>query len=139
MGCDIHVYLERRWNGQWVGLTNPTHHDNITDRNYTRFTKLAGVRADPGNRTCPQPKGLPGDASLLVQMFHDDWDADAHSASWETLRDFVRICLETEHDPAKVFLDPDDPRGKDPYWYYFGLYIDDINIDNYRVVFWFDN
>jgi len=138
MGCDIHVYLERRWNGQWVGLTNPTHHDHVTDRNYKRFSLLSDVRSLAEFKG-PDPKGLPDDVSPLCQMFHDDWGQDAHSASWETLQDFVRICLETEHDPEKVFLDPDDQRGKDPYHYYFGLFIDEINIENYRVVFWFDN
>ena len=73
-------------------------------------------------------------------MRFEDWGNDAHSASWETLQDFVRICLETEFDPASTFLKPDDPRQR-PYEHYFGLYTEDrgFDVNDYRVVFWFDN
>jgi hypothetical protein len=133
MGCDIHIVLERYWNGQWVGLSPNTLPN---DRNYKRFAMLANVRGSG-----PEAKGLPDDASPLAEMNHEGWGMDAHSASWEMLRDFVRVCLESEYDPENVFLKPGDKRGEAPYEHYFGLYFDDSTekIDDYRVVFWFDN
>jgi hypothetical protein len=137
MGCDIHVVLERRWKEQWVGLDH--HGAHACERNYERFTKLCGVRAELGE-DYPEPRGLPDDASPLSQMQFEGWGMDAHSASWHPLQDFVRICLETEFDPENAFLNDKDPR-KEPYYYYFGLYADegDFDLNEYRVVFWFDN
>lgn len=134
MGCDIHLVLETKWRGQWVGV--PMQRCPNT-RNYKRFGLLAGVRG-PG----PDPRGVPDDASAYAQMEIAHWDCDGHSHSWCTLKEFVEACLASEPDPEKM-LDPDDPRTQDPYYHYFGLEVLDDGvdgaIDDYRVVFWFDN
>ena len=138
MGCDIHVQLERFWRGQWVGIENNSAIGGVTNRNYARFARLCNVRGDHPEAV---ERGLPEDPSPLSEMRHEEWGMDAHSVSWEMLRDFVRICLETEYDPENVFLKPDDPR-QQPYQHYFGLYVDDdpsFKFEDYRVVFWFDN
>lgn len=133
MGCDIHLVLEKKWQGQWVGI--PMERCPRT-RNYKRFGLLAGVRDDG-----PDPRGTPEDASPLARMEIERWDGDGHSHSWCTLQEYVQACLASEHDPEKM-LNADDPRTKDPYYHYFGLEVldgYDGHVDDYRVVFWFDN
>lgn len=135
MGCDIHLVLEKKFREQWVGV--PMERCPCT-RNYKRFGLLAGVR-DEG----PDPRGIPEDASALARMEIEDWGVDGHSHSWCTLQEYVQACLASEHDPEKM-LDPNDERVKNPYYHYFGLYVLKLDgyseqIDDYRVVFWFDN
>jgi len=170
MGCDIHPVLEKRWIDEetgetkaWVGLhcfpsmvisevyvggkvvaTNYSHWPLAQNRDYALFAKLAGVRGDG-----PDPRGLPSDASELARMELDD-NADLHSHSWATAREWIEACLGSERDPEKLFLeaDPKDPRVKDPYKYYLDLDIETWededgkpydSPDNYRIVFAFDN
>lgn len=133
MGCDIHLVLEKKWQGQWVGV--PMKRCPRT-RNYKLFGLLAGVRGDG-----PDPRGVPEDASPLARMEIERWDCDGHSHSWRSLQGYVRACLAGEYDPEQM-LDPNDPRTQDPYYHYFGLEVADGydgHIDDYRVVFWFDN
>lgn len=166
MGCDIHPVLEKKvkfkdGTEKWVGLHDfalGSRYESWQDqkgtwrikvsghnwvpafdaRNYERFAQLAGVRGDG-----PAPKGIPEDASDMSRMLFEGWEGDGHSHSWTPLREALEICLATEFDSARVFLDDTDPRKKDPLDYYFGIryFGDDENdsMDNYRVVYCFDN
>lgn len=164
MGCDIHPVLEKKYKFEdgtekWVGIHSFEFRScyvakevngkwtpqrdgynwipDFDSRNYIRFAKLAGVRGDG-----PEPKGLPDDMSDLSRMLADHDGSDGHSHSWCTMREALEICLGTEYDSAAVFLDPEDVRKKDPLDYYFGLSYfdqDEDDMDNYRLVFWFDN
>lgn len=106
MGCDIHIVVERKWEGRWVGLRTD---QGVTDggydgrsadwvraavgqRNYAFFARLAGVRG-PG----PEPLGIPGDASDLSLMLLSDWEGDGHSFSYLPLKEFAeRWCAGDE-------------------------------------------
>ncbi len=167
MGCDIHPILERKFrfddgSEKWVGLHSfeftmayarktvdgvsimaPNGYCSrpaFDHRNYLRFAALAGVRGDG-----PEPKGLPEDASDLARMETEKYGSDGHSHSWCSLKEALEICLATESDSATVFFHEEDARKKDPFGYYFGLayYGDeddkDNSLDNYRLVFYFDN
>ena len=50
MGCDIHLYVERKVPGiGWVSLEDPNEHYNgLTNRNYSIFAILANVRNGRG-------------------------------------------------------------------------------------------
>lgn len=153
MGCDIHVVLEKKWNDMWVGVKeytstrgnvfNPQTREwserfifcKTTTRNYDRFAKLAGVRGEG-----PDPKGLPEDASDLSRMLYGD-NCDLHSHSWHSLQEAAQIFLASEGDPAELFLlDKPDPRRDEPYAYYFDVDLyDDESLDDYRIVYCFDN
>lgn len=150
MGCDIHIVLERKYNDKWIGVTdyssNPDHLIRESDkfkfkycytwvrgRNYDRFAALAGVRGDG-----PAPKGLPENISDLIQMKVNDWE------EWD---EYSFLSL---NKACKIFVD--SLKIQENEWDEYSLKttiknypempifeIDDENLDNYRIVFWFDN
>lgn len=155
MGCDIHIVVERRWEGRWIGvrtdawLSSGSYADASSElvapavgrRNYAFFARLAGVRG-----TGPVPHGLPDDASDLTLALSEDWEGDGHSHSWLPLKEFAdRWCatdeafiatLAAERLEGKLsayarLLDRASIGAFDVY--------DDIDVDDFRVVFWFDN
>lgn len=155
MGCDIHIVVERKWKGRWVGLRtdqgfarggyNSAETDwvypDIGQRNYAFFARLAGVRGDG-----PEPLGIPGDASDLTLMLTSQWEGDGHSHSYLPLKEFAeRWCAKDEAFITTMAAERLD--GKD--WAYARLLdrasigtfdpYDDMDVEDFRVVFWFDN
>lgn len=134
MGCDIHGWLEKKVRNKWIGIA-PLK-GGTRDRNYERFGKLANVRTDG-----PEAKGLPLDISDSAGYDAECWDADGHSHSWLTLKEATAIWLETQWVPEN----PEARRRhqewviKYPYSEFFDVECDDDKLDEYRVVFWFDN
>lgn len=144
MGCDIHMVLERRFGGQWVGVHGFEYSlDYVLDdkgnlkkrvlggwmvrsRNYELFASLAGVRGDG-----PAPRGVPDDISDLARMELSDWGEDAHSETWYPLAEAVPIfaahlmpgvlLTEQRHDLAYM------------------LFSVNAEIRDYRLIIWFDN
>lgn len=149
MGCDIHMALERKYKGCWIGIDAFRGHamrfprENkfdrsypaATGRNYALFAKLAGVRGEG-----PEPRGLPDDASELTRAETEAWDGDGHSHSWLPLSEALTAYLATIDDPVQLLTD-NDHRVKYPAYYWFGVDCErnDPEIDDYRIVFWFDN
>jgi hypothetical protein len=149
MGCDIHFVIEKKLEGQWVGVyatyitpnmqtqDNPVFKDCaevfmttfnrypvFKARDYDFFARLAGVRGEG-----PEPLGVPEDVSQLARIMIDQDGADGHSHSW---LDYDKFCGAYAIGTAEIFDvqamayltgQPDDNEGKAPY----------------RVVFWFDN
>lgn len=137
MGCDIHLILERQTLKGWVATdTFNYHHSNertfsfpvARNRNYRRFSALAGVRGDG-----PQPKGLPDDLSQTAQYVIDQWGDDGHSHSWLPLLEAIKIFLDTNREYSEDPLE----EIKYPHDYFFN--IDEEEIDQYRLIFFFDN
>jgi hypothetical protein len=106
MGCDIHLYKEKKIGGSWVtadewqedkyeeGRKEVPYEKRFTDRNYNLFGVLAGVRQEyPFSLT---PRGLPFNMSPEVKADAEMWDADGHSHSYlslaelKDLRDFLQ-------------------------------------------------
>lgn len=112
MGCDIHLYVEKKVGGKWVkkgGFVSDYYKEGdpywgakrfkTTDqpysgRNYTVFAALADVRNGRGFAGCDtgdaiepvsMPKGLPADASNAVRHLSDEYGCDGHSHSYLTL------------------------------------------------------
>ena len=169
MGADIHMYVEKRMpSGNWVCVRNLNesidssglhvmYQDRIASnakfhaywelrsRNYELFVALAGVRGDG-----PEPRDLPQDVSEYVQAEYDGWGSDAHSASWYSARDFVRIYTNTgvevdEDTPLSPYVIALITNGDEDAVAKFlsekaSVYVPEEElVDLYRFVFWFDN
>lgn len=115
MGCDIHLYVERRVNGAWEScdywvpdedaeegesprLVIPCEKRFYKGRNYNLFAILAdvrngrgfaGVRTGDGLNPICEAKGMPDDASPNVKAECESWDCDGHSHSWHTIADLL--------------------------------------------------
>lgn len=169
MGADIHMYVERRLpSGSWVMVRDlnsginakglhayvqkevhvlPQGYWNLTERNYTLFAALAGVRGDG-----PDPKGLPEDVSEYVEYYSDRWDADGHSHSWEMAADFMDLYLgnkERHYNEEAPLNEYTQTTLKDGRKYAVAQFLMEMcsvdselggfDPDDYRFVFWFDN
>ena len=152
MGCDIHVVIEKKfadcgWQCVWDGSIRPIYYGqeghrynspSITNRNYRLFADLAGVRGDG-----PPPKGLPEDISPAARSIVSEWDGDGHSHSWDTMLDFGEKYEYPNTDEGNADLTKDTLTGKvasaveKAVGRLIDLNYDDI--DNYRVIYWFDN
>lgn len=105
MGCDIHIYTEtlNKNNNVWTNCDIYTRNAEgdlfrsewYQGRYYELFMLLArGVRGDvPWGR---EIKGFPVDASEDTKKRYEEWDSDAHSASWITLHDLIIYTTEIQ-------------------------------------------
>lgn len=100
MGCDSHLYAEKKIDGKWIvlesGAVKHVYFDNEEAqdwqcyRNYDLFGFLAGVRR---HNIFPLslPKGFPLDASKEVRQTYKRWGPDAHTPSWYLLSDLLKV------------------------------------------------
>ena len=120
MGCDISEHVERRVNGRWEYVDVPA--SRMLLRDYSLFSVLAGVRADPSDppqRFTPQ-ESIPSDASDRLK--YEYADGELHYAySFQTLAELLK------HDWQR--------------WPSFVLFINWMQTlgapDDVRFVFWF--
>lgn len=121
MGCDIHCFAERYFDGAWhllapsvearpwrFGQPGPDPRFTYTgvlrdwfdSRNYDLFGILADVRNGigfAGIRTgdawpvIEEPRGIPADASDLYRKEAEEWGIDGHSHSWFTVEELDRF------------------------------------------------
>jgi hypothetical protein len=111
MGCDIHLYVEKRANGAWVSADTWTDDEYepgrkevayntrfYTGRNYDFFAILAdvrngrgfaGVKTGDGFVPMDTPRGLPDDCSPEVRAESDGWGGDGHSHSHFTVAEIM--------------------------------------------------
>lgn len=176
MGCDIHLYVERKLgSGNWacvrdmscgVNVKSFARRQTIKDpfaleegfgyyrswllrqRNYHMFALLAGVRGEG-----PEPRGLPEDVSELVEEQAQRWGNDGYSHSWATAQEFMSAWL----DAGGGFAGENE-EAVSPYhqtaladgmkmavlsflWDMCSIDtdMDNVNPEDYRFVFWFDN
>lgn len=211
MGCDIHLYVEKRnADGKWEplpgedpwiakiqkiiadqkerGESDPywenwlaeklEHPQVLSDwlydgRSYNLFAILADVRNGYGFAGIPtgdgfvpiaDPRGLPEDVTDEVRAEYKEWDVDAHSASYHTLRQLeeydwtqttgVRKPVMVSEGNGASF--PEYPFGEENPEYAPITYADaagkfytealpklrelaEGDPDSVRIVFWFDN
>lgn len=113
MGCDIHLYVEKKVDGKWVSADKWTK-DKYSDdpkkvsvgykdsfysgRNYDLFAILADVRngrgfagckTGEGFNTIKKPRGIPKDCDPRVKAEADGWDCDGHSHSFLTVAELI--------------------------------------------------
>lgn len=164
MGCDIHIYLEQNIKDKWVCVDhfpscnmkmfetryfltydkaapefNYMRH-RITNRNYKFFAALASVRGEG-----KIPKGFPDDASDYASYMHDEWEGDAHSASWMLADEFCSVFIEhvlSEQEVTSLVTERLEGSMDDLWRMLMDTYIYSVDVDDpkaYRFVFFFDN
>ena len=132
MGADCHCHIEVKIDNKWEHYSVP----NI-QRNYTIFEKMAGVRGDVANAISP-PRGLPKDISLITKIDADNWGEDTHSHSWLSSEEFKELYEYQKYHYSYI----------EQYGYLFGNGFESFkagdagypkDIQDFRLVFWFDN
>jgi len=71
-------------------------------RNYYLFTILAGVRGNRDDESISEPRGVPDDISDAYREQLRQWEGDAHSKSYFTLKELLDVDwskYETEYIP----------------------------------------
>lgn len=119
MGCDIHMYIERRRNKDADWELDPNHTKDedgclrsvdAAGRWYGLFARIAGVRGlerDYGIK----PRDLPKDVTPAIEEYSNRWGHDGHSHSWLTLDEFVKeyitvMCSsDSEFNTSKEVID----------------------------------
>lgn len=105
MGCDIHLYVEKRVNGVWVTADEWSKtdcgfvHKEIYDgRNYDLFAILADVRngrefagcyTGEGFNPIADQRGFPADVCKEVKLEYIRWCGDGHSYSYFTVEELL--------------------------------------------------
>lgn len=111
-------------------------------RNYDLFAELASVRGESSRGNTP--RGVPDDASALARMEIDSWDMDGHSHSHMLFSEAMPIFLAHQFEGVKKRVttgasEADLCKG---ILQYFGVDLREAwgeTLDDYRLVFWFDN
>jgi hypothetical protein len=164
MGCDIHMVLEKqvkvRGLFRWVGVNafpyvsgtiyrsdGAGHHTasghvhwDVRGRNYDLFAALAGVRG-PG----PAARGVPDDVSDLAYLEIGVWGEDGHSHSWGLMTEVLPLFIlhGAFGDPGAAVLQAmkgGTVHALNAYMENFwSLAHDDESLNDYRLVYWFDN
>lgn len=143
MGCDIHVFVERKVNGEWESADtwdngDPTYvpyGDRFyAGRNYELFGMLSkGVRTDFTNGL--EAKGIPEDLSPEVSAAFNYWESDAHS--YVSPAELKQLASMTVIDPEFAAANEGG--------YYYKLFTElhekliALGGEDQRMVFWFDN
>lgn len=111
MGCDIHLFVERKSGGEWRSVDEWAKVDEehsfpevvyekqfYNGRNYRLFGVLANVRNGHGFagvktgepvKPIDMPRGLPSNVSHPVKACAAAWDCDGHSHSWFELPELL--------------------------------------------------
>jgi len=140
MGCDIHAHFEIKINGKWLHWSQP----NI-GRNYKVFAKMANIRNDGTIIPLSKPRGLPDDITETTRIHANNWGIDGHSHSW---LNSYEIGLVIKFHESQV-EEKERYRIEHYQWGYlfgnswtsFHKYRNEYlpEIDEFRLVFWFDN
>lgn len=118
MGCDIHMYVEFKHYEQWKNcdyfMFNPSFRPSCREgfdnnryslvpffdaRYYDLFSVLANVRNYADTDYISEPRGLPEDVSYFIECEYEDWEDDAYSASYFTLKELIDF--HNENHPLK--------------------------------------
>jgi hypothetical protein len=159
MGCDIHLYVERRTDSGWEHV--PDHSDDWRDtanwystRNYNLFAILAdvrnghgfaGIKTGDGFIPIDYPRGLPADVSTKVDAECVEWGIDGHSHSHLTIAEILAF----DWDQSTTLATPVGGDVRRPYYRcasddWWGTVmraarLSKGSLDDVRFVFWFDN
>jgi hypothetical protein len=134
MGTDIHAFVEIKesnygndWHGIDLGFS--------LGRCYPLFYAMAGVRAE-NNQPQILPKGMPKNISQSTNLSFVKMAEDAHSASWLTLKEYIKALTLSDK-----ILSKENENYKTPDCY--NAIVDIMNAFTIlkfkvRLVFWFD-
>ena len=148
MGCDIHSFAEKKEGASWafIGGLHP-----FDWRSYGMYGFLAGVRNYSAVSPITAQRGFPRDASPEVREEKDQWEGDAHSASWLTLAELTAFDYDAPMEDRRVnrngsggcTCEPGEGK-KTTYREFLGeKFFEDLAslkaAGAERVIFWFDN
>lgn len=177
MGCDIHSFAERKRNGKWekvgehfsLGEWEKEYYkkekgENPFDwRSYSMFAFLANVRNYDHCEPISEPKGIPNDVCDEIKSEYEDWESDAHSSSYLTLKELLefdydkvfwnrRISRTTYNENGGSFTNgaalAEEGEGtvlsyRENLGEFFFIHLKELeelgSPDEVRIVFWFDN
>jgi len=146
MGCDIHLFAEKKVNNKWITIEKwekdedykeelciPHEKNFYTDgRNYNLFCALAGVRKSHFENDPPQvspEKGVPSDCCEEIQNKIEAWRSDGHTHSWLTLEELENFDWSEYGDTCDEFLQEVLPKMK----------AENTEPQDVRIVFFFYN
>lgn len=147
MGCDMHIFLEKKDGDKWIDNT-PYERDwwdgslqpqDYYCRSYLLFSILAGVRNSEGIKPIARPRGIPDDCSKEYRNFVEQWTPDGYSHSYFTIAELEEACAKcksvTQRETLAGFANflLKMVEVMNPYDITF------LNRDKYRVCFFFDN
>ncbi len=142
MGCDIELHVEIKTEGRWLHYRQP-----YVDRNYDLFAKMAGVRNRKDLRPIAAPRGLPEDVTGSTEWAADYRGSDGHSHSYLTASELAE--LEAYGRETGFHFQKRNPGWMDKqFGWLCGNSIATFaaggdrwpaNLEDVRVVFWFDN
>jgi hypothetical protein len=104
MGCDIHLFVERKIGSKWktADTWEPDKYEEdksrlrvpygkhfYDGRNYGLFSILADVRNRDELNPIEQPRGLPADCCAAIKHESDSWGCDGHSHSSFTVAELM--------------------------------------------------
>ncbi len=136
MGCDIHTHIEVKIGGQWHHATAPH-----IRRNYNLFSLMAGVRAESDSpKPIAEPRGVPGDMSVVTRLDYERMGTDGHTHSWLTGEEIERVIEWHEANERRGAIDA-------RLWQWGFLFEGGFSpaehaedgVEDVRAVFWFDN
>ena len=141
MGCDIHAHIEVKVEDKWRHFSTPS-----VERNYRLFALMAGVRNYDEIEPIAEPKGLPEDITYLTKIDYEGWKLDAHDESFLTVRELVELDRRWRYyrnelknwKHIEIIFHTYIFGGSLTGWYQYPQ-DNTRNIEDLRVVFWFDN
>ena len=136
MGCDIHWILEVKEKHGWLGLATSEitgRTARASDRDYLLFAKLAPARL-PSKR---EALGSPDDASRLTRRIVSEWEGDGHNLSHISVKEYIRLYNST----VRILGKKADCDAWDLFGYPIEERVEELgdDMDNYRLIFFFDN
>ena len=141
MGCDIHAHIEVKMEGEWKHFSNPN-----VDRNYKLFALMADVRNYKNIEPISKPKGLPNNLTFLTKIDYENWGIDAHDESYLTVEELIELDRKWRNLNHKKTMDKYLETIFHTYifgnsltgWYQYPA-DNHMNVEDLRIVFWFDN
>lgn len=136
MGCDIHAVTEVKLGGKWFA-----YRVCEIERNYSLFGIMAGVRQL--DTPIIEPTGLPKDISAVTKLCRDRNGADGHTESCFYQPELRK--LEEWADRNKLTGLEGQAGWAMNHWFGWlqgeSITADELpaNVQDVRVVFWFDN
>lgn len=161
MGCDIHLMTEYKITvnneNVWVNCDHWSYNpyflekeigdqekmlsleEVYNERNYKLFYALAGVRGNYDFEKLSEPKGIPIDAHKVTKDEIDNWGEDGHSHSYFTFKELDDYYELSDSVAWNEFIGSIEKRLRDVLWIWGGRKLTDDEMNNFRIVFFFDN
>lgn len=152
MSTNIHAHVELKIGGEWQ------HYQVANDSGrqwYLAYAELAGVRVDgTTDRICQRMGEIPPDPTKITQLDLDYWEGDGHHYGWINAEEFGQWrdkVLNIAKDSPVLDLHKSDLWFDTVFGYFFGntyegwkKYPEDLNeqtlqVQDIRIIFWFDN